>query len=403
MSRGSAPSRQNELLILPPLKAVRGPNGGLILTRKYIEGVGEFARNWSGPVTSLVAFSQTPTTDMDHSEFFPGDPATPIEPRPESETTLAARIKDAAVVLAFLSPSEAPLFALCKRLGVPVVFFAEYSPATERQIIDAETTNPLLRLRRKLWIQRATHIRRGMAAEAAGLQLSGTPVFEAYRDCNPNSLLFFDNRVRTAEVMTATQMDAKAATLAQGAPLRLAFGGRLIAMKGVADLPKLAAELGRQHVPYTLDIYGSGPLEGALRQQIAAAGLDGTVRLRGALDFRTGWLPALKHETDLFICPHPQGDPSSTYPEVMSCGTAIAGYDNEAFSGIAAVSGSGWVLPMRDHRALARQIGGLHRDRSALITAARQARLFALENSFEKVFARRATQLAAASRIGPGH
>jgi glycosyltransferase involved in cell wall biosynthesis len=170
---------------------------------------------------------------------------------------------------------------------------------------------------------------------------------------------------------------------------------------GVLELPKVAAHLARAGVPFTLDIFGAGPLAGALESRINGLGLSDRVAMRGVLDFETGWIPHLKRNADLFVCCHPQGDPSSTYPEVMSCGVPIAGYGNEAFRGIARESGCGWVVPTFDSAALARTIAGLERNRSAIVEAAGRARDFALRHAFEATFAARTAHLLRNSRI-PG-
>jgi glycosyltransferase involved in cell wall biosynthesis len=398
MASASGP---DELILLSPLRAHRGPRGGLVLTRKYMAGAAQYARHWPGSVTSLVRASETATTDMDHQEYLPGDAGTGLELRPEEEAALAARLAPAAVVLAFLERGEARTLVLCERIGVPVVFVAEYSPRTERQILASEVANPLLRLRRLVWLYRTERIRRSMLARAAGLQCSGTPTYEVYRKLCRDTLLFFDNRVRRDDVIAETELAAKARALGEGQPLRLVFGGRLIAMKGVMELPAVAERLARAGVRFTLDIFGSGPLAAALQARIDALGLSDRVALRGVLDFEAGWIPHLRKNADLFVCCHPQGDPSSTYPEVMSCGVPIAGYANDAFRGIADASGAGWVVPVFDAAALARQIAELDRDRSAIAEAGRRARDFAARHAFEETFAARAAHLVRNSRL-PG-
>ena len=87
-----------ELVLLPALSAQRGPRGGLILTRKYMTGTAELARTWPGPVTSLVSLSDTPTTNMDHAEYLPGEAETELEVRPATPEALAARLAKAAAV-----------------------------------------------------------------------------------------------------------------------------------------------------------------------------------------------------------------------------------------------------------------------------------------------------------------
>lgn len=397
-----AAGHPTELVLLPSLRAQRGPRGGLVLTRKYMAGAAEYARTWPGPVTTLARLSDTATTDMDHAEFLPGEAGTGLELRPEAPEALAARLRTAAAAVAHLSRDEAETARLCHRIGVPLIFVSEYSPLTERQILAAEVSNPLVRLRRQVWLSRTERIRRAVLPLAAGLQCSGTPTFETYRGLSPDTLLFFDNRVRAEEVLPDTALAAKAAAMKLGQPLRLVFGGRLIAMKGVLELPRVAAELARAGVPFQFDIFGSGPLEGEIAARIRAEGLQDRVALRGVLDFETGWIPWLRENADLFVCCHPQGDPSSTYPEVMSCGVPIAGYDNEAFRGVVRESGAGWIVPALDAAALARVIARLDGDRAGLAAAAIRARDFARQHAFETTFDRRTAHFIRNSRLPPG-
>lgn len=392
------PSPHQELILLPALTAHEGPGGELFLTRKYLEGADEYARSWPGHVCSLVDVRR-PTTDMDHLEVKPDEWRTSVEVRPSTADAFAERVRNAALVFPFLCPGETSTHDICRTLGIPVVYGSEYTPQTEMQIIDAEVRNPLRRLRRKVWTLQAERKRLRMLKDAAGLQCSGTPCFDHYRPRNPNALLFFDNRVRQSDVVSSEELENKLARQATKTPLRLVFGGRLIAMKGVLDLPLVAAELRRLNIPFTFDIFGTGILQAALEKSIGRLGLRDHVSLKGALDFRSGWIPMLKQDADLFVCCHPQGDPSSTYPEVMSCGVPIAGYDNEAFRGIVHESGSGWVTPMKRPLALAATIAKLATDREALGAAARRGREFALANAFEPTFARRTDHLVALSRL----
>lgn len=387
-----------ELILLPSLNAQRGPRGGLVLTRKYLEGASEFAHHWPGRVTSLIEMDDRPTGDFDRVEVMPSDSDTAIEERPRSPADLAQRLASAAVVLGFLSPYEAGTAALCRRLGVPAVFTSEYSPKTERQIIDAEVRNPIRRLRRKQWAWQAERTRQKMLRDAAGLQCSGTPTYDLYRGLNNNTLLFFDNRVPADRVVDDQVLAEKAASLAMDRPLRLVFGGRLVAMKGALELLEVAARLAASGTAFSLTIVGDGPLAGEMHARVARLGLGDRVRIDPPLDFRLGWLPLLRREADLFLCCHPQGDPSSTYPEVMSCGVPIAGYGNEALAGILARSGGGWQTPVGDAGALAARLVQLDRTRQEISTAARRARDFAREHTFETTFARRTAHLLASSR-----
>lgn len=395
-------SSANELVLLPVLKAHKSErNGRLVVTQKYLDGAAEYAKAWPGPVVSLFEVSPTPSSDMDHVEVGAPDGAHRVEVRPSDPRALAERLGTAALALGYLSPFEVETTELCNRIGVPVVHVSEYTLKTDWQIIDAGQANPVVKLRRKLWAWQAERARRRLIGISASLQCNGTPTYDGYRDLCPEALLFFDNRVREADVISPEELARKADQLRTGAPLRLVFGGRFVPMKGILHLPEVARELRQLDVPFEFSIHGAGPEEGRLRRAIARYGLEGSVKIHPPTDFRTGWVPFLKREPDLFVCCHPQGDPSSTYSEVMACGLPIAGYDNEAFTGFAGLSKGGFLAPMHDARVLARTIADLHADRSRIVVAAQRGRDYAKAHSFEATFARRTEHLIRHSRL-PG-
>ena len=104
---------------------------------------------------------------------------------------------------------------------------------------------------------------------------------------------------------------------------------------------------------------------------------------------KTELLPLVTDDVDLFVCCHRQGDPSCTYTETMSCGTPIAGYDNEAFQGMVKHSGTGFLSPMDRPRALARLIADLNSDRPRLADASLAALDFASAHDFESTMSGR--------------
>jgi colanic acid/amylovoran biosynthesis glycosyltransferase len=392
-------TRPTELILLPSLKAVRGEHGGIVLTKKYLDGAAEFAKSWPGRVTTLFNFAPHKGTDLDYVEVFPDDLSSGLEERPQSEKELLYRLRSAAAVLGFLCPDEETTCRLCCHHGIPFVGTSELTPTTERQALDASVTNPIIRWRKRLWLWQAEKSRQRMLPLLAGLQCSGTPTYALYKEKQPNSILFFDNRVFKTDVISDAHFDAKAVEMSKKDTLRLIFGGRLVPSKGVMFLPRIAHELHRLGVDFTLDIYGGGALEMALREAIERLKLNDRVKLRGVLDFRKGWIPTLMYRADLFICPHPQGDPSSTYPEVMSCGVPIVGFNNEAFVGIVKNSGAAWGAPIGDVTALARIVSDLNLDRSRLISAAHRALQFASEHTFETTFKNRTMHLVKSSRL----
>ena len=396
---GLQPHRLHELAILAtPGGPTRGSNGGFVLTQKYVDGVLEYCKHWQGQVTVLVCFDDYPTTDMDRVEVLPGEHPFRLEERPTTAVELKARLAHSALALAFLSREEAYLSVLCHEIGVPLVYISEYSLRTDWQIIDTEVQNSVRRAVRKVRAWVAHRARVAAVRRAAGIQCSGTPTYDIYRRLNPNALLFIDNRVRCGSIISMGELEMRTAGLIDNKPLRLVFGGRLVPMKGVLHLPLVARQLVRLGVPFTLDIFGTGPLESMLRDEIARLGLAGQIRLRGVADFAGEWIPMLKREADIFVCCHPQGDPSSTYSEVMACGVPIAGYANEAFEGVVRLSHAGWLSPVGQPDRLAEVLARLNDNRAEVIAASARAVSFAAQHSFEITFARRIDHLASLTR-----
>ncbi|WP_193747395.1 glycosyltransferase [Ruegeria sp. ANG-S4] len=387
------------MILLPVLKAHRTQDGQLVVTQKYLDGAAEYAKNWPGPVTSLFEVSAWSLTDMDQVDVSDMVLNHNIEFRPSDPRKLADRLKTAALVVGFLSPFERATTELCNKIGVPVVHVSEYTLRTEWQIIDSGATNSIIKLRQKLWAWRAARTKRYLIRLSAGLQCNGTPTYDAYRALCPGALLYFDNRVRKSDLINSCLLQKRVERVLSSGKLRLVFGGRFLPMKGVMHLPKVALELRKLGIPFELSIHGAGKQEAPLRRAIEENGLSAHVSIFPPTDFLTGWVPVLKEKYDLFICCHLQGDPSSTYSETMSCGLPIAGYDNEAFAGIATLSEAGFLAPLGDYKALAQVIAGLHADRNRIVEAAQRARAFSEQHCFETTFERRTSHFLRLSRI----
>jgi colanic acid/amylovoran biosynthesis glycosyltransferase len=397
------------LLVLPALTARAGSpsrsgNDRFVVTQKFVDGVLEYVQRWPGRVVVAMERNDRAGTNLDHVEVDPANLPFELRWLPDAPG-LAALIGEARIVLGSLVDKHIDLAGICGETDVPLVYISEYSVLTRRQIIRAETSNPILRWRRELWTTQLEKRYRKAVAAAAGIQCNGTPTFEAYRSINPRSLLYFDTRVRADQLAQGATLENRFTHLGAGQPLRLAFSGRLIAMKGADHLPTVAAELRRRGVPFTFDICGGGALEGQLRGQLERLGLKNQVRLRGVLDFQSQLMPFVASEVDLFVCCHRQGDPSCTYLETMSCGTPIVGYDNEAFAGLVKKSNVGWLTPLDRPAALAERIEELHRNREELVAAANASLEFARNHTFERTMQARVDhmlQCAAAREVGAG-
>lgn len=147
--------------------------------------------------------------------------------------------------------------------------------------------------------------------------------------------------------------------------------GRLALEKGhrhLIDALKLIAEA---HPHVDVWIAGVGPLEGALRQQAAAAGLSGRVRLLG---FRED-LSSLHAAADLFVFPSLTEGFGNALGEALAAGLPIVVSDLPVVRRDFGLHERGAALvPPGDARALAAAIGRLASDPDARALLAHEAR-----------------------------
>ena len=95
-----------------------------------------------------------------------------------------------------------------------------------------------------------------------------------------------DHAARMHRVYNGIDLDRFQRADFSAAPPAIVSIGRLIEKKGFHDLIEACRLLGERGVAFRCEIIGEGPLEGALREQITAAGLTNAVALAGPLPQR---------------------------------------------------------------------------------------------------------------------
>lgn len=166
---------------------------------------------------------------------------------------------------------------------------------------------------------------------------------------------------------------------ADSATLRILSAGRLVSAKGFDVLIEACAKLARDGVDFVLTICGEGPLRDALAAQIAAAGLDERVLLRGYSD-----LAAFLRDSDLFVLASRREGFGNVLVEAMAGGVPVVATRSGGPDSFIADGISGHLVAPNDPAELAQRIAVL-RDpmrRVATVGAARDvAARFGIEAS----------------------
>jgi colanic acid/amylovoran biosynthesis glycosyltransferase len=380
------------LTILPSFKIKSLPNDQIVMTRKLTEAVVEFQKLWSGPVKVLLEPQIGEVEEVDQRTIHISELPFELEVIDYDSPLLADKLRN-SVVLASVGYRQNHISALCRNIGSPCVYTAEYTLKTRCQIVNVTTDNVFLALRRRLWEKQQERRQRQAISLATGLQCNGFPIYEEYRGISQNSMIFLDTRITEKSLASAEQIAQRTQGRSREDVLRLVFSGRLNQMKGADHLLDVAQHLKQMGVNFHLYISGAGALESAMHARIQAEGLGEWITMMGVPDFHGEFLPFVKSNIDLFVCCHRQGDPSCTYIETMACGVPIVGYGNEAFAGLVEDAQAGWVVALDNTRAMAEKIAQLNSAREE-ITAMSYASLdYARNHTFRKTFEARVTHM----------
>lgn len=380
------------LTVIPSVPIWRR-GGEWVFDRKFYDGLLRYVEAWPGRVRCLAWQATAGELGFGSVAAVPEVLPFDVVALEAGQSVTAAHLAGAAVVLAAADDHrQLGVAAMCSRLGIRCAYVIEYVAETRHQINQLEAPNRWVRWRRDWFLRGRERERRAAFRACSGLQANGVPAYEAYRDAR-NPLLYFDTRVSRAQLISLPALEARLRTLREPRPLRLAFSGRLIAMKGADHLIDVAARLRERGVRAEWTLYGTGELEAPLRARVHRLGLSDTVRLPGAVDFRHELLPAIQKGCDLYVMLHRQSDPSCTYLETLACGIPIVGYENRAFSGLLRLADVGQGAPMDDIDGVVELLVQLDVQREEIARLSHEARHFAASHSFEDTFQRRVDHL----------
>jgi glycosyltransferase involved in cell wall biosynthesis len=380
------------LVVISPLKGFVQPNGKIILTEKFVEGMKLYRELWGGPILHLCEPATGLSDNLDNIEVETKTAEFDTLCAPMSDGHLRSVLPPRSIVLVAVGEQFNSVGEVCRKLKIPCIYVTEYSLRTRHQIVSEFQRSALRGVWQKLRQTQQEISQRKAISLASGVQCNGLPTYNSYRKLNQNAHLFFDNR--TTVVASDDRVSRRSFEKRMGKKLRLTFSGRLSLMKGVDDLLVVAQHLRKMlDGSFHLSICGDGEFADQLHRDIQANGLTDLVTMRGTMDFKTELVPFVTNETDIFVCCHRQGDPSCTYLETMACGVPIVGYANEAWKQLSYHSNAGWVTKLGDPEVLACKIASLYQTPGTIERQSLKSLDFARDHTFEKTFQKRINHL----------
>jgi colanic acid/amylovoran biosynthesis glycosyltransferase len=364
-------------------------------SKKWLDEILLYAKFWPGKLRLLIEQSFEYKEPLETIQFKPEELPFTLEVVTYNKLDYSTLLNQTSIVSTPVGYQHNDIGNLCKQISIPCIYCTEYTLKTRRQIIDTTTQNPLLKFRRYLWEQKQEQKQLTAIASADGVQCNGTPTYEIYSQVNSNAYLYFDNRITDRILAKPGDIENRLMSffVEKKRPLGLLFSGRLTRMKGADQLIDVADELKQLGIRFHMYICGEGELKSLMNQRIEAKGLSDCITMKGMLKFSTELIPLVKKSADLFVCCHPQGDPSCTYIETMACGVPIIGYANEALTGIIRYSGVGWTTPLNQPKLLAQKIAEISNNFNSIREMSFQALDFAKLHTFEHTYKSRVEHL----------
>lgn len=282
---------------------------------KARSGLAMFAKYWPGNIVVVAPPPQAPGTAA--GARLPVELITTADPVSD-----VARAKP-DVILTLLRLDSAAYLKIA-----PVVYIVETDRRIRSQIQLANEASQVIRMRIRAGQYRSERAYRSLVDRAAGIQCNGPQAWISYSRLSRNPIFFQDHRISRRDLAAA----ASRRYWTGDRPLRIAFSGRLIPIKG----PNRVLEVARHLPDAEFEIVGDGPLRASLEKNAPR-----NVSFSGYIPFES-WPIHMRRKVDLALLPHPQGDPSCTYFESLGCGVPVIGTRNPTWK-FYAYHGIGWA------------------------------------------------------------
>jgi len=224
---------------------------------------------------------------------------------------------------------------------------------------------------------------------ATVVMLKGRKLCEDYGRGRDNVHYLLDVAHDRDSVLGDRELERRCEALAAPGPLRIVYFGRLVAYKGVDRMIQAVVDARARGVDASLDIFGSGDAEPALRDQIDAAAAEPFVRLRGVRPYGLEFLREVGEYDLTMACPLSEDTPRSAI-DAQARGLPVLAYDTYYYRELMGDGAGVTCSPWLDAAALADRLHELSNDRARLVDLCRKGVRFAAENTQEAWLRRRA-------------
>lgn len=382
------------LLMLSPAPLIEKANGDVLLDAKFVEGMKLHSGHWPGPVRCILWRGNTRIDNTTPYvigqmgfELIVLDQGAPVPQLLLDETSLVYCSADDMANIDLAHEMNG-------RFG-KIVFTVKLTLAERLATNWSQPTRLRKRLGSVLWQFRNAGRFREALYEANGIHCNGYAAYRAYRRRARHSLHYLDSRLSADHLATSAELEARAARLTSGAPLRLTWFGKMTPESGVMDFLPIAHLLASRGMQFEFELFGKGPLEQRLRDGISGLGLSDRMRLNEPADLDGALVPYLRKNADIFLSARKLPAPVDAYVEAMGAGLPILGYSNAMLKSLEARTSAVWCVKKGSYNAMVRALERLDQNRDPIIAAAPKAVEFASGNTFETVFSSRMDDLKA--------
>ena len=192
----------------------------------------------------------------------------------------------------------------------------------------------------------------------------GMETFNAYSPYSETPQVVHDILLEKSDHISTEDLRKKITTCDTG-PLRIVFAGRADPMKAPLDWVATLEKLAAREVDFTATWLGNGSQFDAMKNAVAAAGLEDRVSMPGFISDRQYVLDVLRNAHIHMFCHNTPESPRNLIEALVS-GAPIVGYDGAYARDLVHGHKAGEFVPIGDIEGLADKVEELANDRGKL-------------------------------------